>query len=201
MQGYVLRSTSVYLLDDHDIVRRGMRDLLDVKRDITVVGDSGSAREGARRIIELQPDVMVLDLKLQDGSGIHVCREVRARAPQIQALLLTSADDDEALLSAVLAGAAGYATKLVRSENILTAIRAIGAGRSLLDSFAIDRVRQHVTRRTEASATFQPGDGLLTDVLSGRTDAEIAQRLNSPLEVTSSRVAHLIDDVLATEFI
>lgn len=199
MAGYVLPSITVYLLDDHDIVRRGMRDLLDVKRDITVLGDSASAGQATRRIVELQPDVMVLDLHLQDGSGIRVCRRVRAQAPQVHALLLTSADDDEALLSAVLAGADGYATKLVRTESILASIRAIGAGRSVLDSSVVDSARQHIMARIKAGALSRSDESLLSEVLAGRTDGEIAQRLQLPLEEASSRIADLIDEVMAIE--
>ena len=130
----------LYLLDDHDIVRQGLRDLLSGHRDLYIVGDSGSARRAVEAIPRLKPDVVVLDLQLQDGSGVSVCRAVRAAEPSIQVLLLTSAGDDEALVAAVLAGAAGYVIKLVRTNVIVDAVRRVGDGRSLLDAAAVDQV-------------------------------------------------------------
>jgi len=179
MQDYVQRSIRVYLVDDHDIVRRGLRDLLAVKRDITVVGDSGSARGSAERILSLKPDVMVLDLHLQDGSGIEVCREVRSVDPSIKALLLTSAADDEALLSAVVAGAAGYATKLIASDSILDAIRKVGAGRSLIDEAAAERAGQQLMADLESSPSgLSPRDrDVFRHLLAGQTNREIADDL------------------------
>ena len=109
----------VFLLDDHEIVRRGLTELLQSEGDIEVVGESGLAKEAARRIPALRPDVAVLDGRLPDGSGIDVCREVRSAHPEIAALILTSYDDDEALFSAIMAGAAGYVLKQVRGTDLL----------------------------------------------------------------------------------
>jgi two-component system response regulator DevR len=128
MQGYTMKSIRVFVVDDHDIVRRGLIDLLSVKRDITVVGESSSAGSAVQRILDLKPDVMVLDRQLQDGTGIQVCRKVRSVDPSIHGLLLTSASDDEALLATLLAGASGYGTKLVNTASILDGIRRIGVG-------------------------------------------------------------------------
>ena len=133
MVTYVPKYLRVYLLDDHDIVRQGLRDLLVPAIDIYVVGDSGSAREATRVIPGLGIDVMVLDLRLQDGTGIDVCRAARAADPSVRGLLLTSSGDDEALTAAILAGAAGYVVKLTRSSDITEAIRRVGAGKSLID--------------------------------------------------------------------
>ena len=119
MPGYVSSLVKVYLLDDHDIVRRGLRDLLAAARDIHVVGDSSSTRGAARSILELGANVMVLDLQLQDGTGIEVCREVRAIDPSVSGLLLTSFDEDEALAAAILAGAGGYIVKASRGADII----------------------------------------------------------------------------------
>lgn len=131
----------VYLLDDHEVVRRGLRELLEVEDDIVVVGESGSASEATRRIPALRPDVMVLDARLPDGSGIDVCRDVRSVDPAIAGLILTSYDDDDALRAAVLAGAAGYLLKDVRGVDLVSSIRRVAAGDNLLDAQVVARLR------------------------------------------------------------
>jgi two-component system, NarL family, response regulator DevR len=123
----------VYLLDDHEIVRRGLRELLELEDDFEVVGESGSAREATRRIPALRPDVALLDARLPDGSGIDTCRAIRSVDPGIAALIVTSYDDDEAMASAVAAGAAGYVLKDVRGNALVASIRRVAAGESLLD--------------------------------------------------------------------
>ncbi|WP_367261685.1 response regulator [Pimelobacter simplex] len=123
----------VYLLDDHEMIRRGIRDLLESEGDIVVVGESDSAPEATRRIPALRPDVAILDGRLPDGSGIDVCREVRSQDPSIKALILTSYDDDDALFSAIMAGAAGYVLKQVRGHDLLDIVRRVAAGQSTLD--------------------------------------------------------------------
>src|SRR6478736_3179345 len=123
----------VYLLDDHEIVRRGLRELLESEGDIVVVGESGLAAEATRHIPALRPDVAILDGRLPDGSGIDVCREIRSRDPRIAGLILTSFDDDEALFSAIMAGAAGYILKDIRGVDLVTAVRRVAAGQSMLD--------------------------------------------------------------------
>ncbi|MFC7488585.1 response regulator [Knoellia sp. CPCC 206453] len=132
---------NVYLLDDHEVVRRGLRELLEVEDDIVVVGESGSALEATRRIPALRPDVMVLDARLPDGSGIDVCRDVRSVDPSIAGLILTSYDDDDALRAAVLAGAAGYLLKDVRGVDLVNSIRRVAAGDNLLDADVVARLR------------------------------------------------------------
>src|SRR5215218_8639237 len=123
----------VFLLDDHEVVRQGLRALLESGGDIEVVGESGLAQEAAARIPALRPDVAVLDGRLPDGSGIEVCRTVRAVDPEIKALILTSYDDDEALFAAIMAGASGYVLKEIRSSDLVTAVRHVAAGKSLID--------------------------------------------------------------------
>src|SRR3982751_6996539 len=123
----------VFLLDDHEVVRRGLADLLQAGGDIEVVGESGSAQEATRRIPSFRPDVAVLDARLPDGNGIDVCRDVRSADPSIKALILTSYQDDEALFNAIMAGASGYLLKQVRGTDLVDAIRTVAAGRSLLD--------------------------------------------------------------------
>lgn len=193
MQHYVSQAIRVYIVEDHDIVRRGLRDLLAVKRDITVVGDSGSAQNSIDRIIALRPDVMVLDLQLQDGSGVQVCRRVRSVVPSTQALLLTSASEDDALLSAVLAGAAGYATKLVDSGAILAGIRKIGAGRSLIDAAVSERARADLANPHGRAAGLDARQReLLAQVVAGLTDDQIAEAASRPLDEVHSNVLGLV---------
>src|SRR5262249_58708363 len=123
----------VYLLDDHEVVRHGLRDLLERDGDMEIVGESGSAVDAEHRIPALRPDVAVLDARLPDGSGVDVCRDVRSVDPSIQALILTSYEDDEALFAAIMAGAAGYVLKQIRGNDLVDAIRRVAAGQALLD--------------------------------------------------------------------
>lgn len=198
MQRYASREVRVYLVDDHDIVRRGLRDLLAVKRDITVVGDSASAEASVARIIALRPDVMVLDVHLQDGSGIQVCRRVRSVAPATQGLLLTSASDDEALLCAVLAGAAGYATKLVDTSTILDSIRKIGAGRSLIGPALAERVRAELASADGRAAGLDDGQRELLDlVIDGLTDSQVAELTSRPVDEISAAILDMARSLTA----
>src|SRR3954447_4708437 len=130
----------VFLLDDHEVVRQGLRALLESGGDIEVVGESGLAQEAAARIPALRPDVAVLDNRLPDGNGIEVCRDVRAVDPTIKALILTSYDDDEALFAAIMAGASGYVLKEIHKQDLVAAIRHVSAGRSLIDASLTERV-------------------------------------------------------------
>src|SRR4029079_18823957 len=135
----------VFLLDDHEVVRQGLRALLESAGDIEVVGESGSAIEATARIPALRPHVAVLDARLPDGSGIEVCRAVRAVDPSVNALILTSYDDDEALFAAIMAGAAGYVLKEITGSDLVTAVRHVAAGRSLIDpamtAAVLERIR------------------------------------------------------------
>ena len=134
----------VYLLDDHEIVRRGIRELLESEGDIVVVGESGSAAEATRHIPALHADVAILDGRLPDGSGIDVCREIRSRDPHVAALILTSYDDDEALFSAIMAGAAGYILKHVGGNDFIEIVRRVAAGQSMLDPAVTAQVLERV---------------------------------------------------------
>lgn len=134
----------VFLLDDHEVVREGLRRLLERDGDIEIVGESGLAQEAARRIPALRPDVAVLDARLPDGSGIEVCREVRAKVPEVKALILTSYEDDDALFAAIMAGAAGYVLKQVRGSDLLETVRRVAAGQSTLDPQVTARVLERI---------------------------------------------------------
>lgn len=145
---------TVYLLDDHEIVRRGLRELLELEDDLQVVGESGSAEEAARRIPALKPNVAVLDARLPDGSGIEVCRSVRAVDERIAGLVLTSFDDEQALTTAVLAGAAGYLLKDIRGADLVDAVRRVAAGERLLDDRDVVAVQKQL-------GSGEPGDARL----------------------------------------
>ena len=144
----------VFLLDDHEIVRRGLRELLESEGDIEVVGESGLAQEAMRRIPALRPQVAVLDGRLPDGSGIDVCRQVRSRCPEIAALILTSFDDDEALFAAIMAGAAGYVLKQVRGNDLVETVRRVAGGQSTLDPAVTQQVLERLRRGPEEDAAL-----------------------------------------------
>jgi DNA-binding NarL/FixJ family response regulator len=171
----------VFLLDDHEVVRRGLADLLQADGDIEVVGESGSAQEAARRIPALRPDVAVLDARLPDGSGIDVCRDVRAVDPTIQGLILTSYEDDEALFAAIMAGAAGYVLKQIRGNDLVDAVRRVAAGQSLLDpavtARVLDRIRRGVEQPAELRSLTEQERRILEYIAEGLTNHEIAQRM------------------------
>ena len=137
---------TVYLLDDHEIVRLGLKYLLESEGDIQVIGESASVAHAQAQILALQPHVAVLDSRLPDGSGIDLCREIRSRDPNIATLILTSFDDDEALFAAIMAGAAGYVLKQIRGSDLIGSIRRVAAGQSLLDPAVTARVIERVRR-------------------------------------------------------
>src|ERR1700684_1208936 len=145
------RRIGVFLLDDHEIVRRGVRELLEAEPDIIVVGEAGTAAAALARIPALKPDVAVLDIRLPDGDGVTVCRDLRSKMPQLACLMLTSYSDDEALVDAIMAGAAGYVLKQIRGTDLVGAIRTIASGQSLLDPQAAATVMRRI--RDQATAT------------------------------------------------
>jgi DNA-binding NarL/FixJ family response regulator len=193
------RVLRVFLVDDHDLVRRGVRDLLSAARDIMVVGESSDAGPAAKQILALDVDVMVLDLHLQDGTGIGVCREVRSADPAVSALLLTAASDDEATLAAVLAGASGFATKFARSSDLVGTIRALGTtGRALIDPVTVARVTADFLERLDRVRPSLTDDErqILRHVADGLTDAEIAERMGVDEQPLHQTVAALVERTL-----
>ena len=171
----------VFLLDDHEIVRRGIRELLESEPDIVVVGESGLAREAESRIVALRPDVAILDGRLPDGSGVEVCRAVRSQEPDIAALILTSFDDDEALFSAIMAGAAGYVLKQVRGVDFIDMVRRVAGGQSTIDPALVAQVLERVrtgppVNKDLASLTGQE-QKILDLVGRGLTNRQIADEL------------------------
>ncbi|RAN76322.1 DNA-binding response regulator [Bacillus sp. SRB_336] len=187
----------VYLLDDHEVVRRGLRDLLEAEGDIVVVGESASALEATRRIPPVHPDVMILDARLADGNGISVCRDVRSVDPTIQALILTSYEDDEAFLSAVIAGAKGYLLKQVRSTSLVRSVRAIAAGQNLLDPSVTRTIRERMQKDTSRPAELAPltvQELRVFDLIAGgHTNREIAERLGLAEKTVRNYVSRILD--------
>ncbi len=153
---------TVFLVDDHEVVRRGVHEMLSLEEDIEVVGEAGTAADALTRIPAARPDVAVLDVRLPDGSGVEVCREVRSRDESIACLMLTSYADDEALFDAIMAGASGYVLKAIRGTELLSAVRDVAAGKSLLDPVATQRVLERL----------RDGDGREDDRLSHLTEQE-----------------------------
>jgi len=173
-------SIRVFLLDDHEIVRRGLRELLEAEDDIVVVGEAGTAEEAYGRIPATSPDVAVLDVRLPDGDGVEVCREIRSKHPQIACIMLTSFSDDEAVYASIMAGAAGYLLKQVRGSDLVEGIRRVAAGESLLDPQVTTRVLERLRRRDEddelASLTDQERR-ILELIAEGLTNRQIGERL------------------------
>ncbi len=171
----------VFLLDDHEVVRRGIADLLTSSGDIEVVGESGSAQEAARRIPALRPDVAILDARLPDGNGIDVCRDIRAVDSSIKGLILTSYEDDEALFAAIMAGAAGYVLKQIRGTDLVDAVRRVAAGQSLLDpaitTRVLERIRSGVEQPRELKSLTEQERRILEYVAEGLTNREIAGKM------------------------
>lgn len=173
-------SIRVFLLDDHEIVRRGLRELIDAEDDLHVVGEADTAEAALARIPAVQPNVAVLDVRLPDGDGVEVCREIRSRHPEIQCLMLTSFSDDEALFSAIMAGAAGYLLKQVKGNDILDGIRVVGGGGSLLDPQVTSRVLERLRAKPEDDELMALTDQerRLFDLIGeGLTNRQIGERM------------------------
>lgn len=186
----------VYLLDDHEMIRRGIRDLLESEGDIVVVGESESAHEATRRIPALRPDVAILDGRLPDGSGIDVCRDVRSQDPSIKALILTSYDDDDALFSAIMAGAAGYVLKQVRGNDLLDIVRRVAAGQSTLDpsvtAQVLDRIRSGPPVNKELSSLTEQELRILDLIGQGLTNRQIAREIHLAEKTVKNYVSSLL---------
>jgi len=186
---------TVFLLDDHEIVRRGLRDLLEAN-GMEVVGEAGTAEEALQRVPATRPDVAVLDVRLPDGNGIEVCRELRSRDPELQCLMLTSYADDEALLDAIVAGAAGYALKEIRSNDLIEAIRRVAAGESLIDPAIKADVLERLARPDFSDAriaTLTDQERRLLDLLAeGLTNREIASQMFLAEKTVKNYVSNLL---------
>jgi two-component system, NarL family, response regulator DevR len=186
----------VFLLDDHEIVRRGVAELLNAESDMEVVGEAGTVAEAIRRIPAVQPDVAILDGRLPDGSGIEVCREIRAEHPDIRCLILTSYDDDEAIFAAVLAGASGYVLKQIRAAHLLDAIRQVAAGRSLLDPEVTEALLRRIrggTKEDPRIESLHDQERRILDLITeGLTNREIGERLFLAEKTVKNNVSVLL---------
>jgi DNA-binding NarL/FixJ family response regulator len=171
----------VFLLDDHEVVRRGVRDLLEAEPDITVIGEAGTASSALARIPALRPDVAILDVRLPDGDGVEVCREIRSRMPQVACLMLTSFGDDQALFDAIMAGAAGYVLKQIRGTDLVGAVRTVASGKSMLDPDAASRVlarlRDQADKRDPLAGLTGQERRILELIGEGLTNRQIGERL------------------------
>jgi DNA-binding NarL/FixJ family response regulator len=171
----------VFLLDDHEIVRRGVKDMLEAEPDITVVGEAGTAESALARIPALRPDVAVLDVRLPDGDGVTVCREIRSRLPEVACLMLTSFGDDEALFDAIMAGAAGYVLKQIRGTDLVGAVRTVASGESMLDPEAASKVLARMrdqAAKTDPLAGLTPQERKILELIGeGLTNRQIGERM------------------------
>ncbi|GLW57436.1 response regulator [Kitasatospora phosalacinea] len=189
---------TVFLLDDHEVVRRGVRDLLEAEPDIEVVGEAGSCAQALARVPALRPRVALLDVRLPDGDGVTVCRELRDRMPELACLMLTSFDDDDALLDAIMAGAAGYVLKQVKGADLVAAVRTVAAGQSMLDPATtrklMESLRHHEESGTEAAlARLTPREReILALIGEGRTNREIGHELYLSEKTVKNHISRLL---------
>jgi two-component system response regulator DevR len=192
----------VFLLDDHEVVRRGVHDLLDAEPDIEVVGEAASAAQAQARGPALRPDVAVLDVRLPDGDGITVCRELRSQMPGLACLMLTSFDDDDALLDAIMAGAAGYVLKQIKGSDLVAAVRTVASGQSMLDPATTSRLMSSL-RGDDAGEAAAPGAEALASlsprereilglVGEGLTNGQIGKRLYLSEKTVKNNVSRLL---------
>ena len=186
----------VFLLDDHEVVRKGLRALLEACDDIDVVGEADTVAEALIRIPEVQPDVAILDVRLPDGTGVEVCRDVRSTSPDIACVMLTSYADDEALIASILAGAAGYVLKQVGSLDLLDTIRRAGSGESLLDPALTDRVLERLREGPKTDprlASLTPQERKILDLIAeGYTNRQIAENMFLAEKTVKNYVSNLL---------
>ena len=186
----------IFLLDDHEVVRRGVRDLLEMEDDLEVVGEAGSAGEALVMIPATRPDVAVLDVRLPDGDGVSVCREIRSSMPDVACLMLTSFADDDALINAIMAGAAGYLLKQVRGSDIVGAVRTVAAGGSLMDPRTTARMMQRLRDQAERHDPLAPLSDQERRVLElvgeGLTNRQIGERMFLAEKTVKNYVSSLL---------
>ena len=186
----------VFLLDDHDIVRRGLTHLFETQGDIEVVGEAGTAEEALSRIPPTRPDVALLDVRLPGVDGVEVCREIRSRHPEIQCLMLTSFADDEALFDAIMAGASGFILKQIKSEEIVEAVRFVAKGQSLLDPAVTGRVLERLRKGPEEDellAQLSPQErNILSLIADGLTNRQIADQIHLAEKTVKNYVSNLL---------
>jgi two-component system, NarL family, response regulator DevR len=186
----------VFLLDDHEIVRRGVRELLEAEDDLEVVGEAATAERALARVSATRPDVAVLDVRLPDGDGVEVCREVRSRHPDVACIMLTSFADDEAVYAAILAGASGYVLKQVRGDDLVDGIRRVANGESLLDpavtTRVLERLRSQQDEEDELSALTDQERRILDLIAEGLTNRQIGEQLFLAEKTVKNYVSNLL---------
>ena len=194
-------TTRVFLLDDHELVRRGVRDLLRSHDDMVVVGEAGTAEEALLQIPQLEPDVAVLDVRLRDDpsamTGIEVCREIRSVYPEVACVMLTSFADDEALFASIMAGAAGYVLKQIRGSDLVASIRRVAAGESLLDPFVtarvLERLRHPHPEEPDPLASLSAQERRILDLIAeGKTNRQIGEVMFLAAKTVKNYVSHLL---------
>ncbi|MFJ2157356.1 response regulator [Streptomyces sp. NPDC087856] len=190
----------VFLLDDHEVVRRGLSDLLDAEEDISVVGDAENVEHALVRAPAVRPHVAVLDVRLPDGDGITVCRELRDRMPELAVLMLTSFDDEDALLDAIMAGASGYVLKQIKGSDLVSAVRTVASGQSMLDPATTARLmrslRAEPTQAPQMApelASLSPREReILALIGDGLTNREIGKRLYLSEKTVKNHISRLL---------
>jgi two-component system response regulator DevR len=187
----------VFLLDDHEVVRRGVHDLLDDEPDITVVGEAANVEQALVRVPALRPDVAVLDVRLPDGDGVTVCRELRSRMPELACLMLTSFDDEEALLDSIMAGASGYVLKQIRGSDLVSAVRTVAHGQSLLDPSATTKLMARLRGGQQQEPDALPGltereREILALIGEGMTNRQIGRRLYLAEKTVKNHISRLL---------
>lgn len=186
----------VFLVDDHELVREGVRSLLLSDQEIEVVGEAGTAAEALTRVPLAKPDVAILDVRLQDGNGVELCRDLRSRMPDLVCLMLTSFADDEALYASVMAGAAGYVLKAIRSRDLVDDVKKVAAGESLMDARAIARVVERIAnpRRADGElAKLSPQEQRILDLIAqGKTNSAIAEEVFLSQKTVKNYVTNLL---------
>ncbi|MFI8320333.1 response regulator [Streptomyces sp. NPDC085529] len=192
--------TRVFLVDDHEVVRRGLHDLIDDEPDMEVVGEAATAEQALARGPALRPDVAVLDVRLPDGNGISVCRELRSRMPELACLMLTSFDDEEALLDAIMAGASGYVLKQIKGADLVSAVRTVATGQSMLDPATTARL-MHSLRDPEAAkppederlAVLSERERSVLELIGeGLTNRQIAKQLFLSEKTVKNHISRLL---------
>jgi len=188
----------VMIVDDHEVVRNGIKAMLAEEEGITVVGEAGGVREAIERAEWAQPHVVVMDIRLPDGSGIDATREIRARLPNTQVLMLTTFADDEALFASIMAGASGYVLKQVKGDDLVRAIRAVGAGQNLLDptvtKSVLDRLRKgkHLLGDERLSRLSAQEERILGEVAAGKTNRQIGANLKLAEKTVKNYVSSIL---------
>ncbi|MEY2471165.1 MAG: two-component system, NarL family, response regulator DevR [Actinomycetota bacterium] len=188
-------ATRVFLLDDHEVVRRGVRELLEAESDMEIVGEAGTAEEALTRIPAVSPEVAILDVRLPDGDGVEVCREIRSLHPEIACIMLTSYSDDDAVYAAIMAGASGYLLKQVRGTDLIEGVRRVARGESLLDPAVTARVLDRIRHRDETDelATLSNQEQTILELIAeGLTNRQIGDRMFLAEKTVKNYVSNML---------